>query len=437
MSERTNRKPTISEIESRMTVKPNRQHGIQNYDVDNAYPQRIEKAIDASGRTKQCLDVYFDFIRGMGFKEPFHKVIVNEKKKLTVDKLLRKVIRDFSIHEAFYIHLNFNALGEIVSMDHVPFKEFRLGIENEETGLPEVSKHHRDWTKESGQPFDSKKITEFNFFNPSAIKDEVIRLGGLDKSNGQVYYFSVAEMKYPKASCDPVLEDVVADDQSKQFRLNNISSNFLASHILEINECENDEEREAIDEQLVKFQGGKNGGKIFMMEKKGTETTFNLQKLDPPKMDGLYEHTETSVKESIRSRYKIPPVLVGDLVAGKMGTAQEIQDATLFYNTVTADKRMIFEEVFTELFKYWHQPNANPDNDFSITPLTFGQDSILVERLGVGGTQALQAVLVDTTLEPEQKKEILIQVFGILEENAIKMVGNKKPAPQPKPGEAA
>lgn len=429
-NERTNRKPTITQVESRLAVKPNLQYGVMNYDVDNGYPQRIEKSKDASGRTTQCVETYVSFVRGMGFKDPFFKTIVNEKKKLTVDRLHRKLVEDFCLFNGFAIHVNFNALGQIVSMDHVPFKELRLGLEDENTALPSVVKHHPDWTKESSRQFKQELITEFTFYNPTEIPDEVIKQGGLDKFKGQIFYWSKNGLKYPKASCDPVLEDVVADDESKQFRLNNIATNFLASHILEINECENDKERDEIDEQLQSFQGGKNGGKIFMLEKRGEKPSFTLAKLDPPDMDGLYEHTEDAVKESIRSIYKIPPVLVGDLVAGKMGTAQEIQDATLYFNTVTADKRMIFEEVFTELFKNWHQQGANPDNDFSITPLKFGQDSILVERLGVGGTQAMQAILVDTVMEPAQKIEVLVQVFGILEESAIKMVGNKKVKPQ-------
>lgn len=423
-SNRTNSKPTVTEPESRMTVKPNPQFGIQNYDVDNGYPQRIEKAKKASGRTTQCLNVYNRFVRGAGFADPFYKTIINDKKKLTVDRLHRAIVADFCLYRGFAIHLNFNALGQIVSMDHIPFKELRLGLEDELTGVPSVVKHHPDWTKESGKQWKSQLITEFSFFNPTQILDEVIKLGGLDRSKGQVYWWSANGWKYPEASCDPVLEDVVSDDETKQFRLSNISTNFLAAHILEINECENDDERDAIDNMVTDFQGGKKGGKFMILEKKGTETTFNLQKVEPPDMDGLYQKTEDAVKESIRSNYMIPPVLVGDLVAGKLGTSQEIQDATLYFNTITSDDRMIFEEVFTELFKHWHIENANADDDFAIMPVKFGQDSILVERLGIGGTQAMQAILVDAVMQPEQKKQVLMQVFGITEENAGLMVGD-------------
>jgi RNase P/RNase MRP subunit p30 len=35
----------------------------------------------------------------------------------------------------------------------------------------------------------------------------------------------------------------------------------------------------------------------------------------------------------------------------------------------------------------------------------------------------MQAILTDAVMQPDQKVEVLIQVFGIPEENARKMVG--------------
>ena len=42
-------------------------------------------------------------------------------------------------------------------------------------------------------------------------------------------------------------------------------------------------------------------------------------------------------------------------------------------------------------------------------------------KLGVGGTQALQGVLIDQTMTPEVKKQTLIIVFGFSEEEASKL----------------
>ena len=54
--------------------------------------------------------------------------------------------------------------------------------------------------------------------------------------------------------------------------------------------------------------------------------------------------------------------------------------------------------------------------------LTTGE-SLLSERLGVGGTQSLVGILTDTTLLSAQKIAALEILFGIPHDDAIKLVG--------------
>jgi hypothetical protein len=419
-------KSNVIEIESRLIVKPNLQDGIQNYDVDNGYPQRIRNAKKSSGRTTQCVKTYFRFVRGTGFPDPFFKTVVN-KKGLTIDKVHRKVAQDWVLFNGFAMHFNFNLLGEIVSIDHVPFEELRLGLEDEETGKVKVVKHHPDWARENGK-FKKDFITEFPIFNPANVIAEIEAADGIENYKGQILWVSNNGWKYPEASCDPVLEDVIADDEAKQFRLNNISTNFLASHIMEVGEFENEDEEEELLESVENFQGGKKAARILVLQKKGPEKSFTLDKVEINDMDGLFKETEDSVLDGIRRNYMIPAVLLSDLIAGKLGTAQEIQDAFAWMNSITSDERMMFEETFTDIFKYWHEANANPAGDFSCGELRFGEERILVEKLGVGGTQAMTAILTDTALTPVQKKGILILVFGLTEEDALKIVPQPAPA---------
>lgn len=50
------------------------------------------------------------------------------------------------------------------------------------------------------------------------------------------------------------------------------------------------------------------------------------------------------------------------------------------------------------------------------------KDTPLAVVLGVGGTQALQSVLVDTILTPGQKVNILVNLFGVEQEIAEQML---------------
>jgi hypothetical protein len=55
------------------------------------------------------------------------------------------------------------------------------------------------------------------------------------------------------------------------------------------------------------------------------------------------------------------------------------------------------------------------------------KDIPLAVRIGVGGTQSLQAILSDNNLTPEQKNNIIQIVFGISPEEAEKLSGSNKP----------
>lgn len=362
-------KSTIAEIQPRLIIRDNKQNGIQNYDIDNAYPQRIRSAIKASGRTSQCIKIWERFVRGQGFADPFFKTVINNK-RMTVDKLLRKLISDYCRFRGFAIHFNFNLLGEIVSMDHVPFEELRLGIEDENGFVTKV-KHHPDWAKETGKYFQKEKITEYDLFNPSSVLSQAETSGGFSSYKGQILWYSVNGWKYPEASCDAVFEDVIADDESKQFRLNNIATNFLSPLILETEEFADDDSRDEFKKNIQNFQGARKAGKVFHIEKSKGGGSVEVKKIEVQSMDGLFEKTENATLEAIRRNYMILPVLLGDLIAGKLGTSQEIQDAYAFTNAITGDDRMIFEETFTEIFSFWHDKNANPKNDFAIMPLEY------------------------------------------------------------------
>ena len=53
--------------------------------------------------------------------------------------------------------------------------------------------------------------------------------------------------------------------------------------------------------------------------------------------------------------------------------------ATDYYNTVTEPDRILMEEIFTDLFLNYIDPNINPSNDYSILPMAWKpvQDEIV------------------------------------------------------------
>lgn len=135
---------------------------------------------------------------------------------------------------------------------------------------------------------------------------------------------------------------------------------------------EGENEESNLETDLMQFQGAENANKIMHVELERDEETPELKPFETVNNDKLFEYTEQSIHENIRKQYLIPPVLTGDLIAGKLGTSEEIYDAYALYNALTLKERNMLERVFRKLFSLWHEGIGD---DFSIKPniIDFGE----------------------------------------------------------------
>jgi hypothetical protein len=95
-------KTYLPQIERRILVRPNQTFGILNYDMDNAYPQRMLELVGQSPTAKDCWNKRAKFIAGNGFEETtLGKQIVNSK-GLTIAKLLKAIATDKALVSRFW-----------------------------------------------------------------------------------------------------------------------------------------------------------------------------------------------------------------------------------------------------------------------------------------------------------------------------------------------
>ena len=392
--------------EKRLTEKDNRSEGIVNYDTDNAYPQRVEDIINSSAVGTLCHNLALKFTVGANFADKeFNNVKLNSK-GLTTKKLLRKVASDLLKYNGFAVHINYNALYQKVSYNYIPFEYCRLT--SSDSDHPDKLALYDDWQKVNGR-IKKEEIDYIDFFNdsPNVIEKQVQEAGGWENYNGQVYYYSANGKSYPLSPVDSVLEDMQTDSKTKLFKYRNVSTNFMASHFLEVDEFESEDDRAEFEEVLTEFQGADDALKIMLLEKKaGQEASFNLQKVDIQGVDRLYEYTENSVRDAIIRNYLIPPVLLLQ-TSGKLGSAKEIQDATNYYNGIVNYNQDLLEEIFAELFRN----NIRVEKaEFNILPLKAKVDELEVTNL-----------ISNTNLSEEQKINILTMLYGFDRNEAIEL----------------
>jgi hypothetical protein len=410
-------KATITDIEKRILTPVNKTEGIINYDVDNAYPQRINTILNSSGTGSLTTSIFGKFLYGGGFlQEALAKTIISPAKKMTANKLLFKTGKSISKFNGFAIHVNYNAIYKKTSFNYIPFQDIRFTTQDNEN-YPNMLAVYDDWDKTKSTKIIKENIDYIDFYNPDpeAIQEQVERAGGWDQYKGQIYYWSVDGIEYPLAPSDSVLEDVQTDSHAKVFKFRNITTNFMASHILETNEFEDDIEKEAFLENINTFQGSDDASKILLLEKSTDETSFVLTKVDIQDIDKLYQFTEESVRDNIIRNYLIPSVLLL-ATPGKLGTSNEIQDATAFYNGVTEDLRIIIEESFTELFQ----------NSMFIVEPEFDIIPVSAKTVDVKDTEAgkkeIVTLLINEGISDKKKIAILQVIYNYSVEDANELV---------------
>lgn len=96
--------------------------GIQTYGQDNLYPQTLKNIIAASSTGSECSDRFADFIEGNGFREVALSEYVVNRKGDTVDDIHSLVCKDMADMNGIALHVNYNILGDIVELHHIPLK---------------------------------------------------------------------------------------------------------------------------------------------------------------------------------------------------------------------------------------------------------------------------------------------------------------------------
>lgn len=348
--------------------------GIENFGKDNLYPNNSFNMYESSGALASCIDTYQAFIegRGMTTDDQFWKAKINQK-GLRTDQLHWKLTMDYAIHNGFALLVHYNALYEKVGIFHIPFEFCRLGARDDEGNVNKIHVYDK-WDEVMYQ---NRNVREYDIYNsdPDVIQSQVDAAGGWDKWKGQVWYNGEAgELAYPVNSYEQVREDVATDYLIKRRKNANITSNFAVTNYIEYPfKFASDEERTLEKEKYKEIMNSDNSGSIMIIENdsrdvNGQTREVKVHKLSVPNLDKLYEHTESSVQENIRRRFKIPEILMNAVSTGF--SSEIMQHAYTYYNNITESKRRMFEQVYLELFRGYYR-GINPAQNYEIIPLRY------------------------------------------------------------------
>jgi hypothetical protein len=431
----------VSKIQKRIVRRDDRSLGIINYDIDNAYPQRVVDIVNGSGVAKTCVDIFFKFINGSGFVDAALGSRIVDGGKMTADKLLRRNVKDFAWIGGFAVHFNYDINGNKTTVNAIPFAHCRIAIDDDKN--PVKIAVYPDWNREVKKRIEKKEIDFIDLFNPDPekVKQEIEIAGGIENYKGQVYYHGAdGELVYPLAYYDSELEDVETDSQIKLFKYRNISGSFMASHMFVRYGQSEGKDKDGEDGDLVdglkSFQGADNFNRIMLIDVDTPEQKPELLPFNHQNNDKLFEYHETSTQNNIRKVFTIPTIFL-DAIAGSLGMSKELDEAVTFYNRMTQDERAVIEETYAYLFGdiitgsfkikqlTMQAMSTDPSADADAETAAKIADAQSVLRGSVGGVTALitlqQSISAGTT-SVDAGVAMLREIYGFTNEVAREML---------------
>jgi hypothetical protein len=426
-------KTYLPQIERRILVRPNQTFGILNYDLDNAYPQRMLELVAGSPTAKDCWNKRAKFIAGNGFEQAdLGKQLINSK-GLTLAKLLKAIATDKALFTGFGIHVNYNANYKVASVNYIRFEDIRIG---DTDCLDTDGKYtlYSDWGRKTWKNIMRSRINFLDKYDPdpSVIKQQVIDAGGWDNYKGQLYYFNPEVDDYPLIEADSVWEDFETEAGIKIFNNREVTTGFLPSTMLfmQSRREEADNSRPDSDEQhyyntpsqlerdLGTFQGAKSAQKIIVIEYDDESSKPEFKPYAIQNNDKLFESTEKSVEARIIKGFSIPKELINSEKASGLSNGGEKKEAIREFNDNTAPDRLELSETFAGIFgNFCH--DLNPSGNWNILPVP---TTVADDNAGITAGASINQLLL-SAIPTENKIATLVYAYGFKQEEAEGMVG--------------
>ena len=337
-------KATIIDIAQREEVKIDKQKGIYNNGIDNAYPQRVERIINNSVTAKAACDKAKSFIIGEGFaSETLNEYVISEgiNGKVTMYDLLTQIAHSISRQKAACLNVRYNGIFEVSGLKHVPYRNCRIG-KKDSNGYSGLIHVYNNWEKRNGEEFKPQNAQKINTFNP---KKEVVGAQFGDNYLGQIAMLLLDdEFIYPLSQIDPALEDADTEAQIKSFKNGELRGGFFAKYMIYHTEYENEADEKNFKDTLKSFQGGEHKNSLLlipaMFDADGNfvaDSNIKLEKIEQNINDKIFESYEKSVANNIRkSIWNIPSILIEQQDGSMFGSSGEAMKAAFeIYNAET------------------------------------------------------------------------------------------------------
>ena len=143
------------------------------------------------------------------------------------------------------------------------------------------------------------------------------------------------------------------DKEVSNFHLKSVQNGFTPSMIINFNQGIPEDEEQAIISNKIKtkYAGTDNASNVFITFSDGSDSKPDFIPITLNDSDERFLMLEEHIMQNITTGHRIPPVIAGVQVEGKLGsTAEIIENEAIFQSQVINSKQALIERAYNKLY---------------------------------------------------------------------------------------
>jgi hypothetical protein len=316
---------------------------------DNLMPQKYEQLFLSSPLHSGIIRFLVNATVGSGYHwkdQTSGEVIVQTKmfeKKYKLQKLLKQLTLDFSIHNRMTIIVT-------IKNGNLTFKRVKpTTIRTNETHS--IYEYSKDWSTGLNR-------TVLKPYNMSCKED----------GNYVISYQMDEDETYPFPYYNSALSWIYMDSEVPQLHKANIQNSIFPSLVLlRPKEFTSEEEKKNFYTKLKGNKGKGGAGNVAVFAANGKDELPELKEVSTSNNDKLFLQTTPVIQDGICQAHSIPPILMGIRVPGSLGNTSELETAyNIYAKDVIIPTRNEIEEFMNNVIHLTGIKNSIVINNFQL-----------------------------------------------------------------------
>lgn len=322
------------------------------YGDDNLYPQYLLHLLNNSSKHNAIVKRKTDLVAGGGWNVD-DEFIKNENNVETLNDIVIKNSYDLNLYGSFALAITWSKdRKSIARIKYIDPSKIRIAKEIED----DDKDPDRFQRQEDGVPFYFVS-GDWTQTRKAKYKPELVQ--GFSEKWSDVPTQIIYVKEY-RPQCEfYALPDYIAsvnwielDYEISNFHLQSVHQGFTPSMIINFNQGvpTEEEQRRLYKKIQAKYAGSDNGSKVFITFSEGGDSKPDFIPITLNDSDERFLMLEEHIMANLTMGHRIPSIIAGVSVEGKLGSTDEIiEQELLFQNQVISAKQELIERTYSML----------------------------------------------------------------------------------------